>query len=84
MIEEDLPDMYAFQDECLLAIQDGEPVPAAALSKLPPWRAVMIGRVAARSQLPVEGGTLDQLVAEAIRVGGYGSLTWPVDVEDDG
>jgi hypothetical protein len=67
----------AWQDECLIAITDGFPLPARALAALPPWRAVLVARVAAKAGISIEGGTLDELVGEAIRVGGEGTLTWP-------
>ena len=67
-------ELLANQDDCLLAIEAGRPVPAAKLGNLPPWRAVMIARVAARAGVPLERGTLDQLHAEATRVGGDGAL----------
>ena len=67
-------ELLANQDDCLLAIEDGHPVPAAKLAKLPPWRAVMVARIAARAAVPLERGTLDQLHAEAVQVGGTGTL----------
>jgi hypothetical protein len=67
----------AAQDVCLIAITDGQPVPAASLGQLPPWRAVLIARVAERAGIPLEGGSVAQLRAEAARVGGAGQLTWP-------
>jgi hypothetical protein len=69
--------MDAWQDECLIAITDGFPLPARALAALPPWRAVLVARVAAKAGISIEGGTLDELVGEAIRVGGEGALVWP-------
>lgn len=74
----DLGRMYADQDNCLIAIEDGLPVPARALSRLPPWRAVLIGRVAKRAGVPLEGGTVEELLLEASRVGGEGVLVWPL------
>lgn len=65
---------YAAQDDCLIAIEDGRPVPAGKLGALPPWRAVLIARVAARAGVPLERGTVEQLRAEAADVGGEGSL----------
>lgn len=70
-------DLMRWQDECLIAITDGRPVPSRALAALPPWRAVLFARVAAKAQIPLENGTLDQLVDEARRVGGDGTLVWP-------
>lgn len=71
------------QDHCLIAIEDGEPLSARAIAQLPPWRAVLIARVADKAGIPLEGGTLEQLVAEARRVGGEGTLTWPPRVNVD-
>lgn len=65
--------LLANQDDCLLAIEDGHPVPAARLRALPPWRAVMMARIAARAGVPLELGTLDQLHAEAKEAGGSGT-----------
>jgi DNA-binding transcriptional MerR regulator len=65
------------QDLCLIAITDGKQLPARAIAELPPWRAVMLARVAHKASIPIEGGTLEQLVDEARRVGGEGKLTWP-------
>ena len=44
----------AASDDCLLAITDGHPIPTKALQALPPWRAVMLARVAAKAGAPVE------------------------------
>ncbi len=67
-------DLIANQDDCLLAIEEGRPVPAGNLRWLPPWRAVMVARIAARASVPLELGTVDQLYAEAVKVGGAGTL----------
>lgn len=64
----------AEQDDCLLAITDGDPVPTRALLALPPWRAVLMARVAAKAGVPLEQGTVEQIVAEAAAVGGHGVL----------
>jgi hypothetical protein len=76
-------ELLANQDDCLLAIEDGRPVPAAKLANLPPWRAVMVARIAARAGIPLERGTLGQLHAEARRVGGNGTLGPWWDQPDD-
>ena len=73
-----MKDLDALQDLCLIAITYGHPLPARAIAQLPPWRAVLLGRVAEKAGIPIEGGTLDELVAEARRVGGEGQLVWPV------
>lgn len=67
-------ELMANQDDCLLAIEDGNPVPAAKLGKLPPWRAVMIARIAEKAGVPLERGTAAQVHAEASAVGGAGTL----------
>lgn len=71
-------ELYSEQDKCLIAIMEGRAVPARSLAQLPPWRAVLIARVAEKADIPLEGGTLDDLVAEAKRVGGQGTLVWPL------
>jgi hypothetical protein len=70
-------DYDALQDLCLIAITDGQPLPTRAIAGLPPWRAVMLARVAEKAGVPLEDGTLERLVAEAVRVGGEGRLVWP-------
>lgn len=66
--------LLMWEDECLIAITDGYPLPTTALLGLPPWRAVLLARVADRAGIGLEAGTLDQLVAEASKVGGAGRL----------
>ncbi len=79
----DWTEINIHQDSCLIAITDERPVPARDLGKLPPWRAVLIARVAERAGIPLEGGTLDELIAEARRVGGEGTLVWPLRQSQD-
>jgi hypothetical protein len=67
-------DIYGWQDDCLIAIEDGNPLPVELLLKLPPWRAVLVARVAQRAKVPLEKGTVDQLISEARAVGGDGKL----------
>lgn len=62
------------QDDCLIAIENSRPLPTAALQKLPPWRAVLIARVADRAGVSLEQGTVEQIVQEAVRVSGEGQL----------
>lgn len=62
------------QDDCLIAIENGRPVPVKALLALPPWRAVLMARVAAKAGVALERGTLEQIVAEAVAVTGSGQL----------
>jgi hypothetical protein len=61
------------QDDCLIAVEDGHPVPTKALLALPPWRAVLMARVAQRAGVPLEQGTVDQIKAEAFAVTVTGS-----------
>lgn len=78
MTEQALPSkwnvLWAAQDDLLIAIEDGSPLPTTRLKALPPWRAVMLARVAARAGVGLEEGTLDQLAAEAREVKGDGTL----------
>lgn len=67
-------DVYGWQDDCLIAIKDGSPLRADRLLRLPPWRAVLVARVAERAGVPLERGTVAQLTAEARAVGGDGTL----------
>lgn len=61
-------------DDILIGITDGKPVATAALQVLPPWRAVLLARVADKAGIGLERGTLAQLVAEARAVTGTGVL----------
>lgn len=56
--------LYDNQDECLLAISEGKRSPMIALVALPPWRAVMIARIACRAGV-MSQEELDGLVTEA-------------------
>ena len=67
-------DICAHQDDCLIAIEDGHPLPTRALLALPPWRAVLMARVAEKSGVGLEQGTLEQLIEEARIVTGSGRL----------
>lgn len=69
----DLRALLARMDDCLIAIEDGRPVPQASLRALPPWRAVLVARVAAKAGA-IADDELARLVAEARRVGGAGRL----------
>lgn len=67
------PEWVALQDQVLIAVADGRPVTRAMLVNLPPMRAVLLARVAAKSGLmPVNA--VKGLVDEAARVGGAGRL----------
>jgi hypothetical protein len=71
---ESRPVWWADQDDLLLSITEGRALDTRKLRVLPPWRAVMLGRVAQRAGLGLERGTLEQLQAEAHRVGRGGRL----------
>ena len=66
--------LYAPQDDCLIAIEEKKPVPVDKLQQLPPWHAVMIARLAAMCGGSLERGTVGQMVAEAVAVGGSAEL----------
>lgn len=69
--------LVAAMDNCLLAVTDGKPVPTAALSDLPPYRALMLARVAEKAGIPLQDGTVDQMKAAARTVtGGAGPGWW--------
>lgn len=76
MTTEDLrrQEIYAAQDNCLIAIEDSRPLPVASLLSLPPWRAAMLARIAAKCAVPLERGSAGQIEAEAREVGGGGVL----------
>ena len=61
-------------DDCLIAIENWKPLPTKALQALPPWRAATLARVADACLVDLEDGTVEQLLAEARRVGGEGKL----------
>lgn len=66
--------MLQNQDDCLIAIEDGKPVPTRKLAALPPWRASMIAHIAEKAGVSLEDGTAAQVHAEARQVGGAGAL----------
>lgn len=61
----DTRDIYSFQDDLLIAIQDGEPLPVKILQRMPPFRALLIARIAEQAGTGLEKGTVQQLEAEA-------------------
>jgi hypothetical protein len=67
-------DIYGVQDDLLISIEDGEPLASAKLQRLPPWRAVMVARLAEKAGVAMEQGDVPQIVAEARAVGGDGVL----------
>lgn len=64
------PDWWAEQDDLLISITDRRPLPTRLLRALPPYRALMIARIACQAGVGLEQGDVDQLAAEAARVGG--------------
>lgn len=66
-------ELFAYQDDCLIAISEGKQPRIETLVKLPPWRAVLIARVANRAGVLSEKW-VDALVEEARNVGGSGTL----------
>jgi len=66
--------LYAAEDDCLIAIEDRLPVPVDSLKQLPPWRAVLIARLEDMCGIGLERGTVGQMVAEAVAVGGSAEL----------
>lgn len=63
------------QDLILHQLLAGQPAPVRILTRLPPWRAVMLARAAVALGPGISVGTVDRLLAEARRVGGAGVLT---------
>ena len=66
--------IIALMDYVLLAITDGKDIPMDRLRSLPPWRAVMLARVAVACGA-MDADTLNRLVGEAKDVGGAGTLS---------
>lgn len=65
--------IIAHTDDVLVAITDGRPVTRDMLWRLPPWRAVLLARVAAKAGV-MQPNEVIQLVEEARAVGGAGQL----------
>ena len=70
----DTADIYGAQDDCLIAIQRGNPVPVRYLQRIPPWRSALLADIADKAGTGLEKGTAEQLRAEAKSVGGNGKL----------
>lgn len=70
----DTADIYAAQDDCLIAIRDKKPLPVALLQRIPPIRALLIAGINELAKRRLEKGTYAQLEAEAKVVGGSGKL----------
>lgn len=65
--------MIGHQDDCLIDISDGKRPRESSLRQLPPWRAVMIARVAHKAGVMTED-EVNIYVIEARKVGGNGNL----------
>jgi len=66
--------MMANQDDCLIAMSGGKIPPREKLRALPPWRAVLIARVALVAGL-ITADEVGDLVQEASLIGGGGHLS---------
>lgn len=70
-------EIFAVQDDCLVAMSSATPkVHVHQIRRLPPWRAVMIARIAWKAGL-LQRRDLDAMVREAQLVGGTGELKNP-------
>lgn len=65
--------VMAAQDNCLIALIDGRRITRAMLQACPPWRARMMALLAERLGVELEVSH-EEVLAEAIRVGGDGTL----------
>lgn len=74
--------LYAAQDDCLIAVEDGKPVPAAALDQLPPGRAVFIARIASHMGCTLESGSLADFERDALAASNHNQQ--PVGVNPRG
>lgn len=61
-------------DDLIIDISDGHLMRTPPLQALPPWRAAMMARLGEKASVTLQNGTVEQLVAEARRVGGDGVL----------
>jgi hypothetical protein len=66
-------EIYFIQDDCLIDIADGKKINETKLRKLPPWRAVLIAKVAVQAKAMTQEA-YDKLVDQAAEVGGEGRL----------
>lgn len=70
-------ELFRIQDNCLIAIEDRKPLAADWLDALPPWRAVMMLRLAAGTLgHPVVQETVDEAKAKAIEHRGSAGPGW--------
>jgi hypothetical protein len=75
--------LFENQDDCLINISEGRPPDQKALRSLPPWRAVLIARVAQEAMV-ITREEVEELVDEASKVGGAGKLSRPKEDEVKG
>ena len=66
-------ELMMYQDACLVAMSEGRRPPRDKLVGLPPWRAVLIARIALEAGLMADE-ELHNLVAEAREVAGNGVI----------
>jgi hypothetical protein len=69
-------EVMRWQDEVLLAVQDGRPVPHQAIRALPPWRAALLADIAHAAGVPLERGNYKSLRRLAADVGGNAPAGW--------
>lgn len=69
--------IFAIQEDCLVSLSSIKPrIDMAVVRQLPPWRAVMIARIAYKCRV-LPRRELDELTREAQLVGGMGTLKPP-------
>lgn len=74
--------LMALQDDCLISIEDGHCPDISKILSLPPWRAVMIARIAVKVGV-LEEYRLDKLSSAARDVGGDGKLPEDLFTKED-
>ena len=72
-------ELMRWQDTCLIAMSEGRRPPRHAIVALPPWRAVLVARIANQAGF-MSDKELANLVAEAREVTGNGVIVnWDYD-----
>lgn len=69
-------ELFRVQDLCLIAITDERTLSAGWLDALPPYRAIMMLRLAAASPGPVTQEAVDTALAKALSLGGGAGPGW--------
>jgi hypothetical protein len=71
-------DLMAAEDDIVIDVLDGKPIPTNAVDRLPPWRARMIVRLALRAGGVLQDGTPEQFDQAAVAAGktDAGRLGW--------